>query len=61
MVNGDWHHLVVEVDRDAGVRMYVDGVAIAVDGGSPVPLGSLHNDGDYVVGDDLTCTQGKFF
>lgn len=46
-------HVLVELDRtgtDRGVRMYVDGEAVAAEAVGRVPVGSLSNTSDFVVG-----------
>jgi hypothetical protein len=50
MVNdGEWHHVLVEADREAGrVRIYVDGVLDAEGDGPAGP--SLSNGADFYVG-----------
>jgi hypothetical protein len=52
LADGKWHHLVVELDRENGVRMYADGKELSVDGeaATRVAQGSLSNEADFTVG-----------
>jgi hypothetical protein len=53
--DGAWHHVIAELDRAKGVTLYVDGTAAAavvVD--SPI-TGTLANESDFVVGEELAC------
>jgi hypothetical protein len=45
--DGQWHHVVVAFDRDAGIVIYVDGLSAGTDG--PI-TGDVSNDGDFVLG-----------
>jgi len=63
VADGDWHHLVAEVERGAadGLRVYVDGELANGEGAGAAPGGSLRNTGDFLVGggpglDHLACT-----
>ncbi len=49
IADGNWHHLIVEVDRKSGVRFYIDGKTTQGSAGN-VPQGSLSNSGDFLVG-----------
>ena len=48
-----WHHLVVEVDRQAQhIAFYVDGKAVAAKQKGSVSSASLSNQADFVLGKD---------
>jgi hypothetical protein len=50
-INDDrWHHVLVEVDRKAGARLYVDGKPVELQSEGEVPAGSLANQADFLVG-----------
>lgn len=48
--DGKWHHLVVEVNRAAGVTFYIDGKRVAASATGSMPGGSLTNGADFLVG-----------
>ncbi|MFQ3587725.1 MAG: LamG-like jellyroll fold domain-containing protein [Fimbriimonadaceae bacterium] len=50
IANGAWRHLVVEVDRERGAVIYVDGRRTAADVSGAMPRVSLANGGDFFVG-----------
>jgi hypothetical protein len=57
--DGAWHHVLVEVDRDAGrIMIYVDGQDVSGDRSGDLPAASvsLDNDSDFVVGEGLVGT-----
>jgi hypothetical protein len=57
--DGDWHHLIVEVDRAAGTAVfYVDGERAGAGSLALPPDVSLANGADFVVGKGL---GGRFF
>ncbi|MFW5844857.1 MAG: LamG-like jellyroll fold domain-containing protein, partial [Planctomycetota bacterium] len=56
LARGVWSHLVVEVYRDGGVRMALDGEPARVSSDGSMPGGSLSNGADFVVGDGLAAT-----
>ncbi|MFW5844606.1 MAG: laminin G domain-containing protein [Planctomycetota bacterium] len=56
IADGAWHHILVEVDRQQGVRMYVDGASVAVERSGSMVTDSLSNASDFVVGADLAAT-----
>jgi len=46
--DGVWHHVVVQFDRDFGIRFYIDGVAA---GSATGPVtGSVSNDSALILG-----------
>jgi hypothetical protein len=45
--NGAWHHVVLVVDRDAGVTIYVDGVGRFTSGAT---AGAIDNTGPFLIG-----------
>ncbi len=47
IADGNWRHLIVEVDRKSGVRFYIDGKAAGEGKGL---AGSLNNSADFLVG-----------
>ncbi|MFW5844980.1 MAG: LamG domain-containing protein, partial [Planctomycetota bacterium] len=50
IADGDWHHVVVELDRTAGeARIYVDGEQVQVDSAGTIPA-TLANEADFQVG-----------
>jgi hypothetical protein len=51
IADGKWHHLLAEVDRQAGIaRLYVDGELAAEDDGLFSEDVSLSNTGDFFIG-----------
>lgn len=48
--DGAWSHLLVEVDRTAGVRFHVNGVTATATTSGDMPSGSLANPADFLVG-----------
>ncbi|TVR49346.1 MAG: hypothetical protein EA425_12430 [Puniceicoccaceae bacterium] len=50
LANGEWRHLVAEVDRERGVRFYVDGRAVETRTTGTLPQGSLSNPTAFYVG-----------
>lgn len=48
--DGAWHHLIAEVDRTQGAKLYLDGVEIPVETIGALPAGSLSNAADLLVG-----------
>ena len=49
--DGQWHHLLIEVDRGEGaVRFYLDGRAVDARTSGRMPEGSLANEADFLVG-----------
>lgn len=53
--NGAWRHLLVEVDRERGAVIYVDGRGTAADVSGSMPRSSLANGGDFFVGGGRGC------
>lgn len=54
LADGDWHHLLVELDRAGqAVRFYVNGRELTVTTDGNFPMASLSNESDFVVGRDL--------
>ncbi len=56
VADGQWHHLVAEVDRQGQAVLYVDGQRVATETTGTMPTGSLANEGDFRVGDELAVT-----
>jgi hypothetical protein len=54
--NEQWRHLLVEVDRQAGARFYVDGRLVPTQASGALPTAALTNDADFIVGRDLAAT-----
>jgi hypothetical protein len=50
LADGQWHHLVAEVDRARGVALYLDGKKINASTNGAMPAGSLVNGADFQVG-----------
>ncbi|MGF1632367.1 MAG: LamG domain-containing protein [Phycisphaerae bacterium] len=48
--DGAWHHVIIEVDRNAGARLYVDGREVELAAEGRMPGGSLANAADFYVG-----------
>ncbi len=48
ITDGEWHHVLAEVDRKAGISIYVDGKKATSD--VKAVIGSLGNSGDFFVG-----------
>jgi len=63
IADGDWHHVVAEVERgdEHGLRLSIDGSSANGPGEGAAPGGTLANGGDFLVGggpelDHLACT-----
>jgi hypothetical protein len=52
IADDNWHHLVLEVDRDDRIRLYIDGESAPLPT-HEVPSGSLRNQADFRVGAEL--------
>jgi hypothetical protein len=50
VADGKWHHLVAEVDRTGGTALYLDGKKMNASTTGVLPLGSLANGADFLVG-----------
>jgi hypothetical protein len=50
IADGGFHHVVAEVDRENGVKLYVDGSQADASSEGTMPAGSLSNNGDFLVG-----------
>jgi hypothetical protein len=50
VASGEWTHVVAELDRNSGVRVYVDGKSVPVTSDGTLPKASLSSDADFTVG-----------
>ncbi|MFW5829265.1 MAG: laminin G domain-containing protein, partial [Planctomycetota bacterium] len=48
--DGDWHHVLVEVDRKQGATIYLDGKAVDAEASGAMSAASLANTADFLVG-----------
>ncbi|MFW6303315.1 MAG: LamG-like jellyroll fold domain-containing protein [Candidatus Sumerlaeota bacterium] len=56
VADGLWHHIVAEVDRENGVKLYIDGASYESNSEGRMTKDDLSNDADFIVGRDLRCT-----